>query len=135
MRLLILLALMAPMSCGTDTTVDPVGSWNFTLTWGSGSCGMTGSSSLTTRVSPLGEGYTITESGTYLTGKILCTPDSCRMSFTESGPFGSGADRMTLSVDLAVDTSNAITGSGLAQVTRAAGDCSQVFSALGALGP
>lgn len=134
----ILLFLIALVGCAADPYVDPAGSWHMTLTWGPGSCGFGGSSPLHTTVVKVGDRYAITESGAQLSGQIVCSPDWCRMSFTESGPGapGSGISNMTISVDLTVDASDAIAGSGLAQVSHfSGGACSQVFSALGTLGP
>jgi len=134
----LLLFLIALVGCGADTYVDPSGSWDMTLTWEGGTCGLKGLSPLHTVVVKVGDRYAITESGAQLSGQIVCSPDWCRMSFTESGAGapGSGIARMTISVDLTVNDRDTIAGSGLAQVERSAGgSCSQVFSALGVLGP
>lgn len=128
--------LLALAGCAAPQVVDPTGTWDITLTWGTGTCGIAGASPASTVVTRAGDDYRISESGQTLSGSILCSEAACRMTFTESvaGRPGSGIDAMTLSVTLSVGPDNAIAGAGRADVRRIDGSmCTQAFSAAGVL--
>src|SRR5256885_1243288 len=89
-------------SCSAPSPLDASGKWSFTLMWGPGDCQLTGkTTSVTTEVTRNGQDYAIAEHTTVLTGSILCSPSSCRMTFVEAndGPPGTGVRHIVLSFD------------------------------------
>ncbi len=130
----LLLALAA--ACGGDSTPSPVvptGTWNMTLTWGSGTCSQTGAASFVLAVtSAAGGGYNlgISDPTFTTTGTMNCNATQCVLSasLTQTVAAGTGI----FSMNLTLSTSNAITGSGtLSQSPVSGSSCTQPFSVTG----
>jgi hypothetical protein len=132
----LLLALAAGCG-GSDSPLDPTGNWHATFAWGSGNCGLTGTKTGTTTVTNSPSGYLLsgTDPNATLTGTISCTTDQCKMSVaeTESGTTTDGtAFTDNLSINLTLDTSQNITGSGTFNATFQGGSsCTQTFTVTG----
>jgi hypothetical protein len=139
--LLLTVTVMA-MGCATNPVatiddvalVDPTGSWDVTLTWTAGTCGLTGAFAATVTVERSTTGYVLDDPGVH--GTVVCSRDLCRMSFTATGPgpVGSAVIGVSMSADLAVDDADAITGTGgVTYQFENATTCSQQFIAVGRL--
>lgn len=126
---LLLTAGLMLAACGGDTTqdpetkpIDPIGTWGMNLTWGTGDCGLTGTTPLSYLVSKNASGQFViaVTQGTTVSGTFTCTATACDSSvtFTSAGTTAEGAaysetDKYTLKLD----ASNKITGSGTATAT------------------
>jgi hypothetical protein len=139
---LLLLATWMAIGCATDPSssvedaplVDPTGSWDITLTWTAGTCGLTGVFAAALTVERSVTGYVLDDPGVH--GTVVCSRDLCRVSFTETGPgpVGSSVTGVSMAADLAVDDADVITGTGgVTYQFENAATCSQQFGAVGRL--
>lgn len=129
------------MGCtsSSDTPLDPVGNWNITGTFGSGTCnaaGMKFTEVDTVTGSPPSFVLSSNAMPTSISGTISCTPDACTMSATENsaGTSNGNAYQGVTSFNYQLDASDQITGSGQIQITFTSGSpapCSQTFTVTG----
>ena len=109
--------------------VSAAGTWATTWTWGSGTCGLIGSTNSSLGVSQTGAGYMIQENtpGTSVNGSIQCGYDDCKMLVSESSMLNGGPANVSVNFTLAPN--GAISGSGSVSLTSPS--CSQTFIANG----
>jgi len=109
--------------------VQAAGTWATTWTWGSGTCGLMGSTNNSLGVQQTAAGYMIQENtpGASVNGTINCDYTLCKMLVSESSMVNGGPANVSVSFSLAA--SGAITGSGSVSLTSPS--CSQTFTANG----
>lgn len=133
------LVLAGCASSPTDPTpLDPVGQWNIVGTYGTGSCGATGTFTEVDTVEGVEPTYTLTSNAmpTSISGTIICNPDSCEMSATEdtAGTSNGIAYQGSANFNYVLMADGAISGNGQVHVTFSGGSpapCSQAFTVTG----
>nr|HEX4316903.1 hypothetical protein [Kofleriaceae bacterium] len=122
----ILLSAAVAVGCGgssnnNDTTPDPTGNWDVTLTFSTGAdntCqGLPDTFDINFDITDDGGGnFTITAetglTGDTTSGQIICTHDTCELQFQDTGPATEGlqnVDTQTITATLDEDRTGAVT--------------------------
>jgi hypothetical protein len=124
LRTMALLALALAVGC-TAVEVDAVGNWNYTGTYGVGSCGLTGTNSGVITVSEGAQGFVLSSTAGAVTGSVTCSADACNMTATLAP-----ATTITVTLTLSLSDSGAVTGTGTTAMTQPM-NCSQAFTVTG----
>jgi len=112
--------------------VDPTGNWNVTYMFGAG-CSQPASTATTTfTVTRTPAGYAVSAPGVAMTGTMLCTPDSCKLSGTFAWSTSDG--QFQQSANMVLDARDGITGSGTEAVVVGTATCGFTFAVTGSKG-
>lgn len=109
--------------------LDPTGNWNLTYMFGAG-CGqpaITAAATFTVTRTP--DGYAVSAPGVAMTGTMLCTPDSCKLSGTFA--WATGEARVQQSANIVLDELDDITGSGTESIVVGTAACGFTFTVQG----
>lgn len=132
-------ATPAPLPDVPVDAMDPTGTWDITLSWTAGSCGLTLAATTRMTVTHTAAGYAITDASPtkQVIGEITCGDRFCHLSFSEVGPGrGPTTKSATVTGELDVTRDGAINGTGsLTFLFDDGTGCSQTFVATGRLQP
>lgn len=142
MNKLTLCCLLALVACAEPDPspaplYDPTGTWSMRLTWGAGTCGLTGEDNLDVLVTDAGDEF-VADTGVpneTATGVVVQLAESARLDITivNTDPLGDGGSAVgELDIDATARRTLVITGSGEIRFTGSI-TCTQQHTVTGGL--